>query len=160
MRHQDHSERQVRGKQNVRTDNPDLQLWLREAKVLHKSAKSSSLADSLPVLRRLLEAKILVNLSLPELKRCTEIIQRKHLLNLLAVENGGSSWAEFKKLIEIAPQGTMLPYSVELKKAGYPVLWFSTSTEANQYCDTHGGKVVQVGDQAAVVPEKQRAILG
>lgn len=134
--------------------NPDLQLWLREAKILQKAAKSSSLAQSLPVLRRLLNAKVLTKLSLPELKRTAVIIQRKHLLHMLAAENGASCWADLKRQIEAAPQGSMLPYSAELRDAGYPALWFSTSAEAQSYAKQHGGRVVKVCSQAIVVPEK------
>lgn len=135
-------------------DNPDLHLWLREAKVLQRAAQSASLADSLPVLRRLLEAKVLLNISLPQLKSKTEMIQRKHLLQLLAVENGFLCWAELKRGIVEAPQGSMLPYSAELKGAGYLALWFSNVSQAQSYIDQHGGKVVRVGSQAAVVPEQ------
>ncbi|MCW8332581.1 hypothetical protein [Vibrio paucivorans] len=143
MRHQDNLCHQ---------GNPDLQLWLREAKVLQKAAQSTSLADSLPVLRRLLDARVLTNISLPELKKNASMIQRKHLLNLLAAENGSNCWADFKHQITQAPKGSLRPYSTELREAGYPVLWFSTQPEAKHYADTHGGKVVQVGKQAAVVP--------
>ncbi|USD67378.1 hypothetical protein [Vibrio sp. SCSIO 43136] len=136
-------------------DNPDLQLWLREAKVLHKAALSPSLANSLPVLRRLLSAKVLEGISLPELKSQSEIIQRKHLLHMLAAENGKRCWAEFKQQIESAPQGSILPNSLELKEAGYPVLWFSSLSEANRYSEEHGGKVIKVGEQAAVTPKME-----
>lgn len=131
-------------------DNPDLQLWLREAKILQQSAQSASLAQSLPVLRRLLKARVLTNITLPQLKGNTALIQRKHLLNLLANENGASCWAEFKQQISRAPQGSILPYSLELRDAGYPVLWFATVKEAQGYIKQHGGKLVKVGDQAVV----------
>lgn len=135
-------------------DNPDLQLWLREAKVLQRAAQSALLSDSLPVLRRLLEAKVLINISLPQLKSKTEMIQRKHLLQMLAVENGSNCWADFKHKIASGPQGSMRPYSAELRDAGYPVLWFSSTVEAQSYADKNGGKVIKVGRQAAVAPEK------
>lgn len=135
-------------------NNPDLQLWLREAKVLQKLAKSESLSHSLPVLRRLLNAKVLINTSLIELKNNTSIIQRKHLLQMLAAENGSSCWAEFKQHVVTAPEGSILPNSIELRDAGYPVLWFSNTAEATNYTDTYGGKIVKLGSQAAVVPEQ------
>lgn len=134
--------------------NPDLQLWLREAKVLQKLAKSTSLSRSLPVLRRLLNANVLVNISLVELKNNTSIIKRKHLLQMLAAEHGASCWAEFKQQVVTATEGSILPSSVELHDAGYPVLWFSNTAEATNYTDTHGGKLVKSGRHAAVVPKQ------
>lgn len=133
-------------------NNPDLQLWLREAKVLQKLAKSASLACSLPVLRRLLNSEVLTNISLVELKSNTAIIQRKHLLHLLAIENGASCWAEFKQQVINAPEGSMLPNSIELRNVGYPVLWFANVDEATLYAEQHGGNIVKVGKQAAVTP--------
>lgn len=131
----------------------DLKLWLREAKILQKASQSSSLSDSLPVLRRLINTNVLRGLSLPELTKKRDIIQRKHLLNMLAIENGSSCWAEFKQKVESSTDGEFLPYSVELRNAGYPVLWFSTESEATAYANDNGGKVVKVEGQAAVVPE-------
>lgn len=136
-------------------DNPDLQLWLREAKVLQKQATSELLSHSLPVLRRLLSSQVLTNISLKQLKNNTDIIQRKHLLNMLAVENGTRSWADFKNKVESSPQGSLRPYSVELKDAGYPVLWFSNLEEAHSYSAQRGGKVIQVNSQAVVVPDSE-----
>lgn len=136
-------------------DNSDLQIWLREAKVLHKQATSKSLAHSLPVLRRLLSTQVLTNISLKQLKSNTDIIQRKHLLHMLAVENGEICWADFEHKVSASPQGSMLPYSVELKNAGYPVLWFSSLEEAQDYSEQHSGKVIQVNNQAVVVPDSK-----
>ncbi|MDN3616781.1 MAG: hypothetical protein ACPG5L_03700 [Vibrio gallaecicus] len=135
-------------------NNPDLQLWLREAKGLQKLAQSASLAHSLPVLRRLLNSKVLTNTSLVELKSNTKIIQRKHLLQMLAAENGAKCWAEFKQHIITAPEGSILPNSIELRDAGYPILWFANAADATLYADNHGGKVVKVGTQAAVAPQQ------
>lgn len=132
----------------------DLQLWLREAKVLHKQAQSDSLARSLPVLRRLLSAEVLTNISLVELKNTTTLIQRKHLLQMLAVENGTRCWTDFKQQIEASDDGSILPNSLELREAGYPVLWFSSADEASAYTEHHGGKIVKLGSQAAVVPPR------
>jgi len=135
-------------------NNPDLQLWLREAKVLQKLTQSTSLSDALPVLRRLLNSNVLTNISLVALKKNTSIIQRKHLLQMLAAENGANSWADFKQQIVTAPEGSILPNSIELRDAGYPVHWFSNTTEATAYSEHHGGKVVKLGNQAAVVPQQ------
>ncbi len=105
----------------------DLKLWLREAKILQKASQSSFLSDSLPVLRRLINTNVLRGLSLPELTKKRDIIQRKHLLNMLAVENGSSCWAEFKQKVEGSTNGELLPYSVELRNAATLYFGFQRS---------------------------------
>ena len=104
--------------------NNVINIWLLEVKKLHKSTQSESLASVLPVLRRLLNSKVLVDISLPELKNNTQIIQRKHLLQMLAAENGYRCWKDLKAAIEVKAKSDelLLPYSVELNNAGYPTL--------------------------------------
>ncbi|WP_295898630.1 hypothetical protein [uncultured Vibrio sp.] len=131
-----------------------VELWLYEAKLLHKSTKSDQLSSSLPVLRRLLNRKILIGLTLPKLQKDISIIQRKHLLQLLAVENGFKSWVEFKTKLESVTGSTeaYLPQRLKLKNIGYPALWFSTLEEAEAYAKTHGGEAIQMGNQAVIAP--------
>ncbi|WP_413701473.1 hypothetical protein ACLKMH_07565 [Psychromonas sp. KJ10-10] len=129
--------------------------WLIEAKKLHKSTKSASLTDALPVLRRLLNTNVLVGVSLPDLKKKADIIQRKHLLHMLAIEAGYPNWKALKDIIQEKSQQDelLLPYSIALKNAGYPTLWFANVAEAKIYADSHKGKVVIVGEQVAWIPE-------
>ncbi len=68
--------------------------WLLEVKKLHKTSKSELLSHALPVLRRLLNSKALVDISLPELNKNTNIIKWKHLLQMLGLENGYPRWAK------------------------------------------------------------------
>lgn len=128
------------------------ELWLYEAKLLLKSTKSEQLSRSLPTLRRLLSFNVLVGISLPELQKNSAIVQRKHLLQLVAKENGFNSWVEFKQILE-TESGTSekyLPQRLKLKNIGYPALWFSTMDEAVLYAKEHGGEVVPVGTQAVI----------
>ncbi|PMJ91743.1 hypothetical protein [Vibrio sp. 10N.261.55.A7] len=131
-----------------------VELWLYEAKLLHKSTKSDQLSSSLPVLRRLLSSKILVGLTLPKLQKDISIIQRKHLLQLLAVENGFKSWVAFKTKLE-SITGSVdehLPPRLKLKGIGYPALWFSNLEEAELYAKEHGGEAIVFGTQAVIAP--------
>lgn len=129
--------------------------WLLEAKKSHKACKSSSLSDALPILRRLLASKVLVDISLPELHKTREIIQRKHLFLMFARESGYSSWAKFKQVITLSAQSgqVLLPSRLELKNAGYPTLWFASLIEAEEYALQHAGRVIVVGEQAAWLPK-------
>ncbi|MDO3387823.1 hypothetical protein QWI17_18410 [Gilvimarinus sp. SDUM040013] len=124
---------------------------LREAKRLHRAASSESKQRALPILRRLLASKVLRDMSLIELYRRNSLIQRKHLLQLIAVEAGYNSWALYRRSIELHPQQVLAHYSLTLPDAGYTNLWFSTLSEANAYSKKHGGRTISVGTQAVVV---------
>ncbi|SON49996.1 hypothetical protein [Vibrio tapetis] len=129
-----------------------VEFWLFEAKLLHKHVKSERKSHSLPVLRRLLNQKVLVGLSLPELQKDVSIVQRKHLLQLVSIENGFASWVAFKQTLESASDssGQYLPERIKLKNIGYPALWFSTMDEAVSYANIHGGEAIPVGSQAVI----------
>ncbi len=127
-----------------------VELWLTEAKNLHKSACSNKLSRSMPVLRRILAVNALLGLSLPELQKQNSMIKRKHLLHTLALENGFNQWGAFKQHI-LSSETPLLPISHELREAGYPVLWFAELAEAVVYQQKNGGKLIEVGQQAVVV---------
>lgn len=124
---------------------------LREAKKLHKAAKSESLSRSLPILRRLISSNTLTNISLVELRNKTTLIQRKHILQMLAYETGYSNWASYRQAVESNQAENIDHYSFSLRKVGYPNLWFASFNEAESYAQTHGGNPVQVGHQAVVI---------
>ncbi|PCK01697.1 MAG: hypothetical protein COA42_22925 [Alteromonadaceae bacterium] len=124
---------------------------LREAKKLHKASKSESLSKALPVLRRLISSKALTNISLLELRKNQNIVQRKHILLMLALESGHKSWAEYRQESERLPTKSNEHYTLTLRDAGYPNLWFSSFEEAKHYTASHGGHPILVGEQAVVV---------
>lgn len=123
------------------------------AKKLHRAAASESLALSLPVLRRLLATCTLRDLSLPQLRRQRSMVQRKHILRLLATEAGFPNWEAYRQALEcMAPE--QLPHFDAIRvQAGYPNLWFSSHAEALSHAQVHGGRVMAVGHQAVLLPE-------
>lgn len=127
------------------------QLILRQAKQLHRAASSESTASSLPVLRRLLASKAIAERPLPELHRRRDSIQRKHILRMLALEAGFSSWERYRDSLKDLPAEALAQFDVMRNEIGYPNLWFSTLVEAEVYVAEHGGKAVAVGGQALVV---------
>jgi len=132
-------------------------LVLREAKKLHRAAVSESLAESLPVLRRLLSAQVIQGLSLPELSQGRSKVQRKHVLRALAIEAGYSSWEEYRvALVGLEPHA-LEQFDVLKRAAGYPNLWFSSFEEAEVHAAAHGGRAIRVGKQAVVLVEAQSA---
>ncbi len=129
-----------------------LAFLLKEAKQLQRASQSDSLTRSLPVLRRLLNTETLTGLSLPELKRQRSIIQRKHLLHMLAKENGFEHWAACKRHLECI-DNDIEPIALILRNIGYLNLWFSNYDEAYAYTIQHGGRAISVGKQAMVITD-------
>ena len=127
------------------------QLILRQARQLHRAVTSDSTASSLPVLRRLLASKAMAEQPLPALHRSRRCIQRKHILRMLALEAGFSSWALYGRALKAMPVEALAQFDVIRSGIGYPNLWFATVSEAEVYAAEHGGKVVAVGGQAVVV---------
>lgn len=125
---------------------------LREAKKLHRAAGSDSRLKALPILRRLLSTQTFRKLSLPELYRQRDSVQRKHILHMLAVEGGYSTWSSYKQQIgEMAIEELKHP-SQMLRNSGYPNLWFSSMKEAEEYSVKEGGIPIPVGTQAVIIP--------
>ena len=134
------------------SDADSMSLVLREARRLHKLAASASLAAPLPVLRRLIGNQILNGLSLPELHRQRDLVQRKHLLRLLAVEAGHASWEAYRvALVQLSPQA-LEHFDLVRQVIGYPNFWFSTPEQAQAHVLAHGGRAMRVGQQAVVIP--------
>jgi hypothetical protein len=104
------------------------------------------------VLRRLIASETFRQISLPELYRRRETIQRKHILQMLALEAGSLNWSEYKKKIQAQPEEQPLDYSLALKHAGYPNIWFTSLPEAETYAAAQGGQPIPVGKQAVVIP--------
>lgn len=133
-------------------ENPTVIALLKEAKRLHRAALSQSNMRALPVLRRLKSAEVIRGLSLLELRKTQGLIQRKHLLQLLASEAGFSSWANYKHALEHPALDSIEHFSLPMKQIGYPNLWFSNRAEADQYAHSQGGRAISVGHQAVVIP--------
>ncbi len=124
---------------------------LREAKRLHRAAAAESLALSLPILRRLLQQQVLQGVSLPELRRHRHIVQRKHLLRLLAMEAGLPNWESYRAALATMRVDELPHFDLVRAQAGYPNLWFSTPEEAQQHVALRGGRMMRVGQQAVVL---------
>jgi len=128
-------------------------ILLRIARNLHRSACSESLAVSLPILRRLLGTCTLTAISLPDLQRNRDIIQRKHVLRMLAVEAGFTSWEDYRHALDKMSIDELTHYDHLRRTLGYPNLWFSSYEEAQSFAAENNGRALQVGKQAIVLIE-------
>jgi hypothetical protein len=133
--------------------NPEsaAEVLLRIARNLHRSVYSESLSVSLPVLRRLLATSTLTAISLPELQRNRDIIQRKHVLRMLAVEASFKCWEDYRHALDRMRVDEITHYDHLRRVLGYPNLWFSNYEEAQAYTKEHNGRVLRVGVQAVVI---------
>jgi hypothetical protein len=134
-----------------RTTGNAVNLVLREAKKLQRAATSESLAQALPVLRRLLSSNTLTGINLPELHRRRDIIQRKHLLRMLAIEADYPSWEWYRKALVHMKADEVEHFDIIRSKAGSLNHWFSSMAEAREYATIHGGRPFRVGQQAVVL---------
>lgn len=128
---------------------------LRIARKLHRAAASPSLATALPVLRRVIASNTLHGLSLPELYRRRDMVQRKHILRTLATEAGFNSWEAYRSVLDHLRADQLEHFDVVGRQAGYPNLWFSTSAEAQAHARKYGGRLVRVGEQAVVFADME-----
>jgi hypothetical protein len=129
---------------------------LREAKRLHHAATSESLATALPVLRRILATGTLAGLSLPHLHRRRDMVQRKHILRMLAIEAGFKSWEAYRPALALMTADKLPHFDIARAQAGYPNFWFSTLAEAQAHAAAHGGRAMAVGSQGVVLPDNAR----
>lgn len=124
------------------------------ARTLHRAAASESLANSLPVLRRLLVTRALHGLSLPELFRQRAIVKRKHVLLMLAVESGFRSWEQYSRALTSMDETQLTHFDLLRSTAGHLNPWFSSRAEAEAQVPLLGGRVVEVGGQAVLLVEE------
>lgn len=128
------------------------QSFKREAKKLHKQTSSANKLEALPVIRRLIKHNVFLRISIMELLKQRAEIKLKHIYHLLAKEVGYQTWAELKQQLSSLSDDQKLHYSLKLKGAGYPNLWFSNLAQAESYVQLNGGEAISVGEQAVVLP--------
>ncbi|PUA30783.1 MAG: hypothetical protein B0W54_01260 [Cellvibrio sp. 79] len=124
---------------------------LRIARNLQRAAYSESKIIALPVLRRLLATATLTAISLPELYRSRDIIQRKHILRVLAVEAGFKCWEDYRHALDTMSVDQLSHFDHLRRTAGYPNLWFTNYDEAQVYAQENNGNALRVGSQAVVL---------
>ncbi|HPK33801.1 hypothetical protein [Ottowia sp.] len=134
-------------------------LVLREARRLHRAARSDQLSTALPVLRRLIAEGVLAGTSLPQLHRARHTVQRKHLLRLLAAEAGHTSWEAWRPALRHALPQDLL--HLRLHGSGTFNTWFATEDEARRAMHGREGRLVRVGWHAVwLAPGSLQALQG
>lgn len=137
--------------------NQQVEILLRQAKRLHRSAKTGSISHAMPVLRRIVAAGVCPNESLSSLFKQRETLQRKHLLRMLAVEAGYPSWEKYKPILLAMSEHEALPTPFNGDDITHLNLWFSNEQQAQAYANEHGGKVLKYGQQAVVIKDDPKS---
>ena len=137
------------------TGSSSVALVLREAKRLHRIAKSDSLSSSLPLLRRLLFAGVLRDTTLPEAFRARGSVQRKHLLRLLAIEAGYPSWETYRPALSRIQPSELDSFVVLERGWAFVHNWFPSEEQAQAQVAKVGGRVVRIGRHAVALTAQQ-----
>ena len=124
---------------------------VREARRLHRAARSNALPTALPVLRRLLVASVLTGMSLPQLHRMRGTVQRKHLLRLLALEAGHADWPAYRNALRQASPQDLLALGVRSRTWSTLNAWFADDVQASRLARAQGGHAVRVGPHTVVL---------
>jgi len=127
--------------------------YLREhARRLLRHARDGDTSASMPVLRRLLAAKITRAERLADLHAIRDDLQLKHLLAMLAAELGYANWDACKSDIDAKASAIIDRYRLDAGAFNdFEKNWFANEAEALDWQRTHGGYIVRYGEQAVAI---------
>lgn len=131
--------------------------YLREhARRLLRLARDGDTSASMPVLRRLLTARILPAGGLAHLHARRTDLQLKHLLALIAAELGYANWDTCKAAIDTQPDAVIDRYRLDAGAFNdFEKNWFANEAEALDWQRAHGGYVVRYGEQAVAILKRE-----
>lgn len=125
----------------------------RHARGMLRSAHSEQPSRALPVVRRVHAARALTNERLSELYRQRETLQLKHMFRTLAAELGYASWDACKRDIDRRPPEVLDRFRLDLGAFGdHQHIWFADKDGAAAWQRQHGGRMIEYGAQAVVMP--------
>ena len=131
--------------------------YLREhARRLLRHARDGDTSASMPVLRRLLAAKVTRAERLADLHAIRDGLQLKHLLAMLAAELGYASWDVCKPDIDERAGAIIDRYRLDAGAFNdYEKNWFANEVDAREWQRAHGGYIVRYGEQAVAILKRE-----
>lgn len=131
--------------------------YLREhARRLLRHARDGDTSASMPVLRRLLAAKVTRAERLADLHAIRDGLQLKHLLAMLAAELGYASWDACKPDIDTQPVAAIDRYRLDAGAFNdFEKNWFANEADALDWQRGHGGYIVRYGEQAVAILKRE-----
>lgn len=110
----------------------------------------------MPVLRRLLAAKLTHAERLADLHAIRADLQLKHLLAMLAAELGYANWDACKLDIDDRPEAIIDRYRLDAGAFNdFEKNWFASEAQALDWQRGHGGYVVRYGEQAVAILKRE-----
>ncbi|SAK49470.1 hypothetical protein AWB82_01310 [Caballeronia glebae] len=110
----------------------------------------------MPVLRRLLAAKVMRAERLADLHAIRDDLQLKHVLSMLAAELGYASWDVCKSDIDKQPGAIIDRYRLDAGAFNdHEKNWFASEPEAREWQRAHGGYIVRYGEQAVAILKRE-----
>ena len=134
-----------------------IDLVRRQARRLHRAARSGSLALALPALRRVHAACVFPDRPLSAIYRDRDSLKRKHFLRALAVEAGFPDWERFRPHLDQMASEAFDHFRIVDEGFVFLNLWFSNEEQAHTFARQHGGQVLRVGHQAVVASQDSQA---
>jgi hypothetical protein len=131
--------------------------YLREhARRLLRNARDGDTSAAMPVLRRLLAAKVTRAERVADLHAIRADLQLKHLLAMLAAELGYASWDACKPVIDRQPPAAIDRYRLDAGAFNdFEKNWFANETDALDWQRGHGGYIVRYGEQAVAILKRE-----
>lgn len=124
----------------------------RYARRLLRDARGAEPSKALPVLRRIIAARIMPELRVTELYTVRASVQLKHVLHMLARDVGFSSWEICKRQVDDADAAVLDRFRLEIGMFGdFQQNWFADHAVALDWQRQHGGYLVNYGKQTVAI---------
>lgn len=124
----------------------------RHARRLLRSGRDAQPSKSLPVLRRIISAGVMPELSVTDLYNVRATLQLKHVLHMLGRELGFAGWDACKHQIDSRGTEVLDRYRFEQGQFGdFRQNWFSDQQTARAWQQQNGGYIVAYGQQAVAI---------
>lgn len=125
----------------------------RYARKMLRSAHSAHSSIALPVVRRVHAARTSPAGRLTELYHARGALQLKHMFRTLAFELGYASWDACKRDIDYRSPDVLDRFRLDLGSFGdHEHIWFANKDGAADWQRQHGGRMIEYGSQAVIIP--------
>jgi len=125
----------------------------RHARGMLRSAHSDQPSKALPIARRVHAGGVMPGLRVTELYRARTTLQLKHMFRTVAAELGYATWDACKRDIDRRTPDVLDRFRLDLGAFGdHEQIWFADHPTAVAWQREHGGRMVEYGKQAVVMP--------
>jgi hypothetical protein len=125
----------------------------RYARGMLRSAHSDQPSKALPIVRRVHAAGTTADVRVTQLYHARMALQLKHMFRTLAAELGYATWDACKRDIDHRPPEVLDRFRLDLGAFGdHEQIWFADQPTAAAWQREHGGRMVEYGKQAVVMP--------